>query len=380
MKITGVEIYRLQLPTDNWMLVTLETNENMIGWGEITGSCDDDGLAGLIEEFKKQLIGKDPLDLMECMQLLHRWSYPALDKIRTFSTAISGIDQALWDINAKYRKLPLYKLLGGAEKRSILLYANLNKALQKNRSPEALHENVLKAKNCGFRIFKCTPFDEINPTNPNNDLTKGFERLKAVAGLVDMPQIAIDCHQRFERYTLARMVEKLLSDYGQPYWIEDPVDSQNDSALQYVQNSYPGVRWAAGEDALNFQQFYNTMKINRYEILMPDLKYIGGPSVVRSMIPFAEGVGFKVSLHNPNGIIATAFSAHLSTLSKSEMPLEFPFAAVADRELLSDPREMVRDGSYLLSDEPGIGVEISQDAMLEYALRYSDGHWSKFKK
>lgn len=375
MKITNIQIYKLELPTDQWMLVEAETDEGYSGWGEVTGSCDDLGLAGILQETGSQMIGKNPLHMEACSASLRQWTYPVHNTIRTYATALSGLDQALWDVTAKHYKVPLYKLYGGDGRSQIPLYANLNKAIRQRRSPKALETNGRLAVEAGFSIVKCTPFDEVNPTNVENLLEPAWERLEALLSVLPIERIAIDCHQRFERHTLGRMTEKILTAYGIPYWIEDPVDVLDYQTMRDMNRRYPQIRWAAGEDALNMKQILRTMYSECYEILMPDIKYIGGPGTVKALIPAAEGYGCKVTLHNPNGIIATAHSAHVSALCRSSLPMEYPFAAVADRELLAEPGEMIRNGMYVFNEEPGIGVQISKAAMKEYGFRYQNGRW-----
>ena len=377
MRITDIQIYKLELPTDQWMLLSVETDEGYCGWGEITGSCDDLGIAGVLWEVRQALLGKNPLHIQECDKLLSRWTYPVLRNIRTYASALSGLDQALWDVTAKHYKMPLYKLYGGDGKKEIPLYANLNKALWRERSPEILARNGALAKKAGFQMVKCTPFDEIHPLDSEISLEKALNRMEALAEEVPIEKIAVDCHQRFGRYSLGRMVEEVTRRFGIPYWIEDPVDVLDYDTMRLMNQKYPYIRWAAGEDALNMKQILTTMYSGCYEILMPDIKYIGGPSLIKALVPAAEGYGCQVTMHNPNGIIATAHSAHVSALCESALPMEYPFAAVADRELLAVPQEIVREGSYVFSDEPGIGVEISRDAMKEFGFHYRDGRFER---
>jgi galactonate dehydratase len=378
MHIVDVNIYRVLLPNDEWMLVSIETDNHIVGWGEITDFCDDTSMAQIISQAKQSLIGKNPLHIMECTQGFHHWTYPIQNSVRIYATALSGIDQALWDIKAKHLGLPLYKLYGCDGISKVPLYANLNKAIRKQRDSATLRESGRLAREAGFHIVKCTPFDEINPTNTINNLEKGLERIEALTTIIPIEQIAIDCHQRFERYSLSRMAAAVLTQFGQPFWVEDPIDVLDYETMDIVCQKYPDIRWAAGEDALYVKDLFATMKSKRYDVIMPDVKYIGGPSAVKSIIQFAESAGFKISLHNPNGIIATAHSAHLSALCRSEMPLEYPFGAVCNRELLCNPSELVSDGYYVFSDEPGIGVEINLETMRTYAEVYQNGNWRKY--
>ena len=377
MKITDVQICRVTLPTDRWLLVCVETDEGNRGWGEVTGSMDDHGLAALLEGLKPTLIGRNPLNIAECERPFHQWTYPVTRTIRTYSTALSGLDQALWDVTARHYGLPLYRMYGAGEKKSIPLYANLNKAIRQKRRPEDLEKNGVLAAQAGYAMLKCTPFDEVNPANVDSDLDAGFRRLEALARHVSIERIAIDCHQRFERYTLSRMLSRLLDDFGVPYWVEDPVDVKDYDAMRTVIARYPQIRWAAGEDALTYDMMNQTMQSRCYEMLMPDVKYIGGPSVVKNVMAYGEGLGFKVTLHNPNGLIATAHSAHLSALSRFETMMEYPFMAVPERELLCEPMEQVHDGRYWFSEEPGIGIELKPEVFRTYGERFVNGRWER---
>lgn len=377
MKITDVQICRVTLPTDRWLLVCVETDEGHRGWGEVTGSMDDHGLAALLEGLKPTLIGRNPLNIAECERPFHQWTYPVTRTIRTYSTALSGLDQALWDVTARHYSLPLYRMYGAGEKKSIPLYANLNKAIRQKRRPEDLEKNGVLAAQAGYAMLKCTPFDEVNPANVDSDLDAGFRRLEALARHVSIERIAIDCHQRFERYTLSRMLSRLLDDFGVPYWVEDPVDVKDYDAMCTVIARYPQIRWAAGEDALTYDMMNQTMQSRCYEMLMPDVKYIGGPSVVKNVMAYGEGLGFKVTLHNPNGLIATAHSAHLSALSRFETMMEYPFMAVPERELLCEPMEQVHDGRYWFSEEPGIGIELKPEVFRTYGERFVNGRWER---
>ncbi|MEG0615971.1 MAG: mandelate racemase/muconate lactonizing enzyme family protein [Oscillospiraceae bacterium] len=378
MKISKIHTHRMILPNARWIFVEIITDTGKSGWGEATDSCDEFGLANLIEEESKQLIGKNPEDVMACTDEYFHWKYPSRKIIRTYATAWSALDQALWDLSAQSKNMPLWKALGGRNTKKIPLYANLNNAIRNDRRPEALAQNGQKALSQGFKMIKCTPFDEINPSQFDASFDAGFERFDALMQYADIKQVSIDCHQRFERHNLARMCEKLLSEYGTPYWLEDPVDIQDFETMHLMNKQYPQIRWAAGEDALHLKAIYTTMKSGCYEVLMPDVKFIGGDSAVRALIPMAEETGFAVSMHNPNGPISTAHSAHLMTLCRKNVPLEYPFASVANRELLTTPTECVKDGYYHLNDEIGLGIKIADTALREYGETFINGRFCAY--
>ena len=294
LKIVSVEVFRVSPPNEKWVFLAVNTDEGLTGWGEITGSTNDDAAAQLAAGLEKDLKGKDPLNLIECTAPFYQWQYPAIKTNRIVSCVWSGIDQALWDLAARYHKMPLYQMLGGCGNNSIELYANLNRGLRFSRSPEALQKRGEEARKNGFKIVKCTPFDEVNPSLDDNNIEKGLERLEALLAVVPIEYVAIDCHQRFVRYSFARFINTLVHKYGLPYWVEDPVADDDTKAFDKINAKHPEIRWAGGEDIFEFNGMFELMKSGIYDILMPDVKYIGGVSVVKSLIPFAEGVSVDI--------------------------------------------------------------------------------------
>jgi len=378
MKITDVTLYKIILPTDTWLLLSLQTDEGITGWGEVSSCRDEVALQQVIEEARDYLLGKDPLSIQSCTKPLHTWSFPLRQNDRAFSFAWSGIDQALWDVMAKHYKVPLYQLYGAEGKEGVSLYANLNKALRQDRRTDKLVENATKAKEAGFAILKCTPFDEITPENTEVSYNKSFERLDAIASVLPFERISIDCHQRFQLFSLAGMLCWLIEHHGNPFWLEDPVGLEDYDLLYEIVGKYPQLRLIAGESACTISQLSKVMCNKFFNAVMPDVKCIGGPSVVKSLIPVAEGLGKKVSLHNPSGIIATAHSAHLMAICRNPLPLEFPFGSVENRSLMSFPHERIENGVYKFTDGYGIGLELTEDTMKQFALRSSHGKWVKY--
>ncbi len=377
MIIVNVSVVRMTLKTDIWDLVIVDTDEGIRGWGEITGSLCIEGVAAILDSMKDYLIGKNPAHRYECLQLFHQWRYPKISDLRTYSSALSGLDQALWDLYAKHLGIPLYQLYGAAGVQSIPLYANLNKALRGDRRESLLAEHGKEAVELGFEIVKCTPFDEITPENSTLEFDNSIKKMDALVSAVDISHVAIDCHQRFNRFSLSQMLTRVLDRYGIPYWVEDTIAINDYTVQEQISGSFPMFRFAAGEDAVSIYQIEKTVRSHGYDVIMPDVKYIGGPSVVLPLIGYVEGIGKQLSLHNPNGLVATAHSAHLSAISRQKIPMEFPFMAVPDRASLAFPSEIIRDGSYYFTESPGIGVEISKEALMEYGKTITCGSWER---
>ncbi|MFA5570726.1 MAG: mandelate racemase/muconate lactonizing enzyme family protein [Sphaerochaetaceae bacterium] len=377
MKITDAYVLRLTLDIDFWDLLIVETDNGCRGWGEITGSLNTEGVAYLLESVKPSLIGKKPSPRASYLQGLYNWTYPSTIQLRDYSVLKSGLDQALWDLYAKSLDLPLYKLYGVEEKKPIPLYANLNKAIRHDRKPETLADNGSKAIEDGFQVIKCTPFDEITPYTNAPDFTKSFERIDALVEHVPIEKIAIDLHQRFTRSTMASFLHTLPEKYGFPYWVEDPLSVHHYYPRASISDSFPHFRFAAGEDAVSMEQIKDIIDSKVYDIVMPDVKYIGGPSVILSLIGFIERLGKQISLHNPDGLISTAHSAHLSAITSTTTPLEYPYMSIPERSSYASPTETIKNGEYIFNDSPGIGIELDPVFLKERGRRFRVGTWEK---
>jgi len=375
MIIEKISVVRMTFIREVWDLVIIDTKDGVRGWGEITGSMNIEGVAAIIETMGTSLQGKDATNRLECLHALTRWSYPSKLEMRTYMTALSGVDQALWDLYAKGMGVPLHVAYGAKGVDSIPLYANLNKALRKDRDEAILAEHGRKAYEEGFSIIKCTPFDESEPNFLFSDLSNAFNKIKALTDHVDIGHIAIDCHRRFARSSLDSMLTALIDQCGIPFWIEDCLDVAHQDELPLFKARYPQFRFAGGEDAFTTHELKKLIDWPMYDVIMPDVKYVGGPSVLLPFMCVAERSGTHVSLHNPNGLVATAHSAHLSALLHTGMPMEFPYRANIGRADLANPTEAVVQGAYHFNGEAGIGVEITKEALKEYGRTYSTGSW-----
>lgn len=378
MKISNIRTFKFQFERSSWLLLAVETDSGIVGWGDMSDGCLCDTIAMIVEKQRDAWIGKEPRCIRECEEIISKWKRPMRSTVRAFSIIQSAMDQALWDITAKAYGIPLYKLYGADGNDIVPLYANLNNAIRTERTPKDLYRQGLLAKKAGFKIVKCAPFDEVDPQNHVCELDRGVERIRALTEIYPIEQIAVDCHQRFERHHLACMVERMLAEFGNPYWIEDPVSARDQNTVETLAVRYPQIRWASGEDAFESGDLMQIACTDCYDIMMPDVKVVGGPGTVRGMVDAIRGLGKTMTLHNPSGIIATAHSAHLSALCRG-LPMEFPVGAVRGREMLTVPEEPIQNGMYYLQDIPGIGIEIRKDAFEEFAFEWISSKWIKIK-
>lgn len=374
MKIAKIEVYRVRTSRETWLWLSISTEDGFIGWGEFSQSGNDEATAQVVQSLSSQLVGKDPRNLLDCTADYANWHFPPTRENRYVTTAWSGIDQALWDLRAQCFNLPLYQLLGGQADQPIALYANINRELNRNRgrSPEAHADCGQQALKQGFTFVKCAPFDEVTPTASLESINPGLERLEALVEKIPTDRLAIDCHQRFHRRTLAAFLSTFL-EQGNPFWIEDPVASAKE--FRCARERYPELQWAGGETTSGIPILVNQMQQQAYDVLMPDVKHCGGVSTLKTLIPLAEAMGRKISLHNPSGPISTAFSAHLTTLCRHPLPLEFGWEPTNERANCVSPAEPQLKGKYHLSDRPGIGVKPNPDFLQDCGQLWRQDCW-----
>src|SRR5438105_1753977 len=149
-------------PRRNWVFVFIETDAGITGIGEATSEWHEHAVAQMIEQHMGPvLVGRDPTRVEQAWQFLQRnfwWRNGVVA-----ASAISGIDQALWDIAGKAYKLPVYKLLGGAVRERVRLYARMDLGLA------TVADEARAAVEEGFDAFK---FGYGRPTEPFDDMAQ----------------------------------------------------------------------------------------------------------------------------------------------------------------------------------------------------------------
>ncbi|MCG8511386.1 MAG: hypothetical protein MI741_19400 [Rhodospirillales bacterium] len=374
MRITAYKILRLSPPDDTFIFIGLETDGGIAGWGEITGSGHDLATVTVARDVLHRNLGHDPLDIDARMSAFRRFQVPPL-RDRCAITAWCGVNQALWDIAARAREIPLYGLLGNGARTAVPLYANLNRGLLKDRSPAAFARNAEDALSAGFAFAKATPFDEVTPACTDAlSLNLPTKRLDAVYSAIGTEKVAVDCHWRFNM-DLARRFMELQALAGPVHWIEDLLDSSLPAeSISKFRRDFPGTCWAGGEDATCPREAGRMLDgPARPDVFMPDIKHLCGLDDLRDLLLLARSLGCSLSLHNPSGPISTAFSAHMCVAVGADEPLEFCFRAVKNREVLTDPFEPVTQGVYTVSDGPGIGIIPARSALEQFGTVLAEG-------
>ena len=199
MQITAIEPVIVQVNhRGDWLFVQVHTDAGLTGLGEASHSGNDSLAVAALRHFDALLRGHDPTRIEAAIQRML-----TLDGGRVAETALSGIEQALWDLLGQQLQTPVHKLFGGALRERLRLYANINRHVR-TRTPEGFARAAAQAVDEGFTAIKLAPFDELRApdhlrTGPHAAWRNGVARVEAVrAAIGDAVELAVDCHGRME--------------------------------------------------------------------------------------------------------------------------------------------------------------------------------------
>jgi galactonate dehydratase len=344
-KITKVETF---LVKPRWLFLKIHTNTGLIGLGEPIVEGRARTVATAIEELTPYLLGKDPRAVAHHWQAMYRHAFYRGGPILT--SAISGVDQALWDIKGKALGVPVYELLGGPTRARARVYAHA-----------ATVERIKLRKQQGFTAFKTTPFKERPARIVENKAfidkaARRFGELREAVG--DECDIGIDFHGAISPQT-ARLLIKALEPY-QPMFIEEPVNCQQVEVMADIARG-THLPIATGERIFTKWGFREILEKNAASILQPDLCHAGGITECRLIAGMAEAYYAAIAPHNPLGPISLAAGLQLAASIPNFLCQEQASLGVG---YIKKPFE-VKNGYVDIPTGPGLGVELDEDALAD---------------
>jgi galactonate dehydratase len=361
MKITKIETLVVNARMRNWVLVKVETDQpGLYGWGEATLEWKTKSVVGAVEDLSVLLIGQDPRRVEHIWQIMHR-QYFWRGGI-TNMTAMSGIDQALWDIKGKDLGKPVCELLGGPVRDRLRLYDHLGggslEGMYKTTDPELFAERIVESVARGFTAVKAMPI-------PVSELIESAKVLKHAARCVeamrkavgDEVDIMLDLHART---TPAAAIQfgRLLIDYNL-YWYEEPCWPEHVDALVEVSRMLP-FPIATGERLVGRWEFRELLEKRACAVVQPDISHCGGISEGRRIAAMAETYSIAVACHNPQGPVSTAASLHVGFATPNYLIQEVVRADVPWRDDIVTNAVDVRRGTCDAPTRPGLGIDINE--------------------
>ena len=375
MKITEVKSY-LVFPSKqrvgviggkHWLFVKIETDEGIAGWGECYTQLDrDKNIRQHVDDLGRYLVGRDPFNIKHFTFMVYN-DFAGRRGSMDLYCALSGLEQAMWDVAGKKLGVPVYKLLGGACRDKIRVYAN--GWYSGTATPEEHAEKALATVERGFTAMKFDPFP--GPWRlyiDKKDEQAAVENVRAVREAVGPDvDILIEVHRRLSPMNAIR-VSRMMEAFH-PFWYEEPVPSENPAALAEVrrQTRIPVV---TGEALYTKADFRDIFEQRAADIINPDVCNCGGILELKEIAAMAEPNYVAVSPHNYNsttvGLAATIqVSACIPNFLITEYFVNFEETG---NEVAVNPFR-VENGYIALPAAPGLGIELKEEELLKRPYR-----------
>jgi len=345
-----------------WLFVRIETREGAVGWGEATLEGHAEAVIGAIDGARDRLIGHESGRIEDAWQLLHRLGFYRGGPV--LLSAISGIDQALWDIKARKLGVPVYELLGGRVRDRIPVYAWVG-----GDKPQDVAAGAAARKAQGFTAVKMNAVEDMGWLENHVQIDALVERIQLVqeCGI----DVGVDFHGRMHK-PMARAALKAIEPL-RPLFAEEILLGEHPGAIaQLAQQT--SVPLAMGERQYSRWDFKPFLESGAIDLVQPDVAHAGGISEVRRIAAMAETYDVGFAPHSPIGPIALASCLHLAAATPNfviqEMSMGIHYNGPSEdlATLIKNPDFFsVTQGTVDVPGGSGLGVEINEDAVREMA-------------
>jgi len=357
MKITALRTYHIR---PRWLLLKVETDSGICGWGEPLLEGRALTVETAVREIARTLVGQDPTHIERLWQEHYRGTFYRGGPVLT--SALSGVEQALWDIKGKALGVPVHELLGGRVRDKVRLYGWLNVA----DTGDYVSEVAREVERHEFTAYKFVPVPACEPLENPRFFDKVVETVaglrKALGDDVDM---ALDFHGRCTPSVAKRLCREL--EPFRPLFIEEPVLPTNPRALREIRESTT-IPIAAGERLFTRWDYAELLHEQAVHLIQPDLSHCGGIWEARKIAAMAEVYDIAVAPHCPLGPIALASCLQLDACTPNFFCQEH---LTLGETLLVEPIR-VENGYALVPEGPGLGVEVDESKLEEFRF---DGIW-----
>lgn len=357
MKIARYELFHVR---PRWLLLKIETDQGLCGWGEPVLEGRAQTVETAVHEMMRELVGQDPRCIEHHWQTLHRGGFYRGGGILT--SALSGIEQALWDILGRHLGVPVHQLLGGRVRDRIRLYG-----WSQGEPTGDYVDGVLKSiGRREFTAYKLVPLPAMQAIESPATVDRIVETVAAVRKAAGPAiDLALDFHGRASP-AMAKLLARRLEP-SQPFFIEEPVLPGDTAALLEVARSTT-IPIAAGERLFTRWQFQELIERQAVAVVQPDLSHCGGLWEARKIAAMAESRNIAVAPHCPLGPVALAACLQLAACTPNFLIQEH---LTLGEGLLAEPFRVV-DGHVAVPEKPGLGIEIDEAAVRTRAFA---GDW-----
>ncbi len=358
MKVTRVETF---LVPPRWLFCRVETDDGIVGWGEpiVEGRAEE--VRATVHGLAEHVIGQDPLRIEDHWQVLTKGGFYRGGPI--LSSAVAGLDQALWDIAGKFRDAPIHELLGGPVRDRVRVYSWVG-----GDEPSEVRESVEAQVESGFTAVKMNASGRLPHIASAADVRGVVDRVTIAREILGLDRdVAVDFHGRVSAATARRLLPLLAELH--PLFVEEPLLPEHQHLLPALVNAST-VPIATGERLYSRSDFLPALKAG-VAIVQPDISHAGGISEVRRIASLAEVWNAALAPHCPLGPIALAASLQVAFATPNFLIQEQSLGIHYNRE--GDLLDYVVDATIFRYVEghaerpagPGLGIEVDEAAVRE---------------
>jgi galactonate dehydratase len=367
IKITGMKIFGVTLASESdrpYVFVKIETDAGVVGWGEGTLEGKAGAVIACLDDFREFVIGSDPMQVEHHWQSMYVHSFYRAGPV--MGSAISGIDQALWDIRGKVLGLPIHQLLGGPfDARGVRGYYHASA-----RSRDDLMKLRTTAHQMGVSCFKAgiPGYYEWLGTRRSIERAVGSMQLLREALGPDI-DIAVDFHAKTSPSVAAILVKEV--EPLNLLFIEEPCPPENVRAMARIaRRSTTPI--ATGERLVASYSFKEIIEMGVADILQPDINHVGGITALWKVGACAAASGISMAPHACEGPIGGLATLHVDAAMPNFLVQEICSGVEPGakekiwQEWLGFPAMRMVEGRFPLPEKPGLGFELTEDALHKY--------------
>mgnify|MGYP000961837117 CR=1 FL=1 len=368
MKISSINTY---LVRPRWSFVEIETDEGITGWGGAVIEGKAATVQAAVLEMSSYLIGKNPLDIEDIWNLLYRGAFYRGGPI--LMSAISGIDQALWDIKGKFHNAPIYELMGGKCRNSMRVYSWVG-----GDRPSDVAAAAYDRQQKGFTAIKMNATEELQFIDSYEKIDSVLERVASIREKTGKYfGIAVDFHGRVHK-PMAKILVKKLEEFDLMF-IEEPVLCEHMEDFKEIAASC-NIPIATGERLFSKYDFKRLLSSGGVDIIQPDLSHAGGITEVKKIASMAEAYDVALAPHCPLGPIALSAclqvdaTCYNAVIQEQSIGIHYNVGKSVLDYIKNPEIFTFQDGYVTLPAAPGLGLDINKDLILEENL--TPHHWT----
>lgn len=362
MKVERLETF---LVAPRWLFLRMETDDGVVGWGEPVVEGRAETVQAAVHELADLIVGADPLRIEDHWQVLSKGGFYRDGPI--LSSALAGIDQALWDIAGTVRGAPVHELLGGPVRDRVRVYSWIG-----GDDPAQVAEQAAAQMEAGFTAVKMNASGAMAHIDSPAQLARVIARVAEVRDVIgDERDVALDFHGRISIPMAKRLLREL--EPLQPLFVEEPVVPEHGHALADLVRSTT-IPLACGERLYTRWDFRPVLEAG-VAVAQPDVSHAGGISEMRRIAALAEVYGAGLAPHCPLGPISLAASLQVAFATPNLVIQEQSIGIHYNRgnellDYLVDPRVFrFVDGHVARPEGVGLGIAIDEAAVRDAAAR-----------